>query len=89
MSASRDARQDAALIALLKALPEARLARILAELVPEVTPQRIEAATDPRRCGICGRGYVGCRKADVNGDHEWTPKPASRRAFPTQRPESA
>lgn len=69
---SRDARQDQALVNLLRALPEDRLERILAGcgVDPERMPSR---KADDRHCDVCGYGYVRCRAADPLGDHDWTP----------------
>lgn len=75
---SRDAQQDRALIALLRALPEDRLERVLAGagVEPEKLPGR---AGDNRRCSECGYGYLQCRARDgkvldLAERHEWSPR---------------
>lgn len=66
------------MVALLQALPEDRLENVLSGL--GIAPERREKAKDERRCSICSFGYVRCRAADVNGDHEWTPYVPGQRA---------
>lgn len=75
---SRDARQDLALVQLLQALPDDRLARVLTGLGLE--PEKVEAAVhkpDPRRCTVCGLAFVRCRaldeKSPAEDRHPWTP----------------
>lgn len=75
---SRDARQDLALVALLEALPEDRLARVLTGLGIET--EKIAAAErkrDLRRCKECDQPFVRCRaldeRAPADEKHDWTP----------------
>lgn len=78
---SRDARQDRAIVALLQALPEDRLAHVLAEVgIEQEKRDQAAKAADPRRCDVCGLGYVRCRAADPLNDHSWTPIVPRQRA---------
>jgi hypothetical protein len=75
---SREARQDLALVTLLQALPEDRLARVLTGIgiEAEKIEERAQKA-DPRRCKVCGLGFVRCRaldeKAPADDRHPWSP----------------
>lgn len=71
--ASREARQTAALVDLLQALPDAQLEAVLDGL--GIPPARREAAgrkPDTRRCTICGSAWYRCTTTWA-GDHEFTP----------------
>lgn len=75
---SREAVQDAALVQLLKALPEERLNGILVAL--GVTAEKVETL-DPRHCKICGKKWLGHKRlVELEGDdpHAWEPWPPSR-----------
>lgn len=74
MTKAAERQQDAALAALLATLSTERLEGILQALgitLPEDTTER----RDPRRCRVCGLGYVACRRMAEKGDddHAWTP----------------
>ena len=74
---SREATQDAALVAFLRALPEQRLEGILEAL--GVVTEHVAPRADPRRCLHCGKGYVAHQKIVELGDpHAWHPHPPSR-----------
>jgi hypothetical protein len=71
--ASREARQTAALVDLLQALPEAQLEAVLDGL--GIHPARREAAgrkPDTRRCTVCGLGWYRCTTTWAS-DHEFSP----------------
>ncbi len=76
----RDRASDtAALVALLRALPEPRLVRVLdavgADLRAPGTHQPTGKRIPARLCGHCQEGYVRCRLL-WSEDHEWEePKP--------------
>lgn len=74
--ASREARQTAALVALLQALPDEQLDAILDGL--GIHPARREAVgrkPDTRRCTTCGLGWYKCTTTWAS-DHEFNPHPA-------------
>lgn len=63
---------------LLRALPVERLDGILETLgVPPADRDAVQAKADPRRCTVCGHGYVRCRAANEkvpeDEQHEWAP----------------
>lgn len=69
--ATREARQTAALVDLLQALPEAQLEAVLDGL--GIHPARREAAgrkPDTRRCAVCGLGWYRCTTTWAS-DHEF------------------
>lgn len=76
MPESRETRQDRGIVLLLQALPEDRLERVLEALGIE-PERRAEARKDPRRCAVCGNGYLRCREIDAlapDDHHEWSPR---------------
>lgn len=76
---SRDARQDAALVQLLKALPEERLDGILEALgVLAEDREAGERKRDPRRCNYCGEKWLRHKALAEHDGHDWDPHPASR-----------
>lgn len=76
---SREAVQDAALVQLLRALPEERLDGILIAL--GVTAEKAVEKLDPRHCQICGQQWLKHKRlVELEGDdpHAWEPWPPSR-----------
>ena len=76
---SREARQDAALIALLTALPDAQLDHVLAGVGASRggTATSRRAPRDTRRCGICREIFPRCR-ALWSDDHDYEAPPRRR-----------
>lgn len=89
MPQSREAIQDAALVAFLQTLPPERFTRVLTGLGLE--PEKVEGVAhkaDDRRCLICSHGFVRCRSLDAKSPeddrHDWSPD-RNRAGIPIQR----
>lgn len=77
MTASRETRQTAALVALLQALPPLQLESVLDGLgVPPARQQAVTGRKETRVCKVCGRAYPKCREL-WTGDHEFTASPGT------------
>jgi hypothetical protein len=86
---SRDLRQDEAIIALLRALPEERLERIIAEVAPR-RRELVAPARDNRYCTICGKRYPHCRalygpEGTIPNDHDFAPPKRESHAEQVER----
>ncbi|MFC6153662.1 hypothetical protein [Nocardioides yefusunii] len=75
--ASREARQTAALVSLLKALPEAQLLDVLKGVDVALPAPKSAGPKDTRSCTICSLPYP-LHMQRWGNDHKWSP--AERRA---------